>query len=265
MSEAPIGLFDSGVGGLSIFNEIRQLLPNESLVYFADSANAPYGEQGRDFIQKRSLEIISHLVALGCKVIVIACNTATTEAIQFLREHSSIPLIGVEPAIKPAVEFSQSKRVGVLATYRTVNSQRTQQLIELYAADTEVFLQACPGWVEFIEENSNSLMPPELLDRHVTPLLQNNIDTLVLGCTHYPFLREQIKAFVGDEVELIDTGKPVSQQLLRVLTMNELLNSQGRPEIKIGTSLLTDASRQVMLGLSDVDASIVEMLTENSQ
>lgn len=220
---APIGIFDSGVGGISILREIRKALPHENLVYIADSKNAPYGDKSQAFIQQQSLKLAHFLIEqMASKALVVACNTATTEAIRFLREHVTVPVVGVEPAIKPAAQISKNKTIGILATHRTINSQRLQALIDHYAAHCTVLCQACPGLVEAIEAEHDERGTDTLIKRYTRDMIHQGIDTLVLGCTHYPFLSERIQAIVGQRTAILETGKPVAAQLQRILQQHEL-------------------------------------------
>ncbi len=220
----PIGVFDSGLGGLSVLREIHQLLPHEDLIYIGDSAHAPYGDKSAEDVRHRSLAIAEFLLDQGVKAIVVACNTATAEAIDDLRMHLDVPVIGMEPAIKPAAQLSKNGVIGVLATQRTINSERLLGLAEQYAKDKKVLAQACPGLVEQVEAcELDSNKTRELLNKYITPLLLEGSDALILGCTHYPFLRETIQEITqGLELEILETGKPVALQLQRILKQNHL-------------------------------------------
>ncbi len=224
---APIGIFDSGVGGISILKEIQKQLPHEDLIYIADSAKAPYGDKPVDFIQQRSLQLSQFLLTHNIKALVVACNTATTEAISFLRTHLSIPVVGVEPAIKPAAEQSKNKMIGILATHRTIQSERLQELINLYAKDTTIIAQSCPGLVEAVENNDTHTLnnPARLIREYTQDMLDAQVDTIILGCTHYPFLLPEIRAVLGDGIAILDTGKPVATQLQHILEQNSLKNT----------------------------------------
>ena len=219
----PIGVFDSGIGGLSVLKEIHRLLPNEDLIYVGDSAHAPYGDRSAEYVRKRSNNIADFLLDQGVKAIVIACNTATAEAATQLRQTLDVPVIGLEPAIKPAAQLSKSGVIGVLATQRTINSARLLGLTERYAKDKKVLAQACPGLVEQVEacELSNQVTL-DLLRKYIEPLLKQGVDALILGCTHYPFLLKEIRRITGDAIEILETGRPVAQQLKRVLKQNNL-------------------------------------------
>lgn len=226
-SEAPVGVFDSGVGGLSVLREIRQALPQESLLYVADSGHVPYGEKSSQYIFERCVLITEHLLAQGAKALVLACNTATAAAAAELRErYRQVPIIGMEPAVKPAAAATRSGVVGVLATTGTLKSARFAALLDRFASDVRVVTQPCPGLVECIE--AGELQAPattQLLQRYVTPLLAEGCDTLILGCTHYPFLRPLLQELVPPSVTLIDTGAAVARHLRHVLEQRELLAS----------------------------------------
>lgn len=223
-NEAPVGIFDSGVGGLSVLREIRQLLPQESLLYVADSGHVPYGEKSPEYIRERCIRITEHLLAQGAKALVLACNTATAAAAADLRErYPQLPIVGMEPAVKPAAAATRSGVVGVLATTGTLKSARFAALLDRFASDVRVVTQPCPGLVECIE--AGELQAPatrELLQRYVEPLLAEGCDTLILGCTHYPFLRPLLHTLVPESVSLVDTGAAVARQLQRLLDQHDL-------------------------------------------
>lgn len=222
----PIGVFDSGMGGLSVLREIHKLLPHEELIYIADSQHAPYGDRSIQHVQSRSQKIADFLLTKNIKALVVACNTATAEAVDLLREQLSIPVIGLEPAIKPGVKISKTGVIGVLATQRTIHSERLYALTIKHAPHTKVIAQACPGLVEKVEANHLDRYDTRLLiKKYTTPLLAQNADAIILGCTHYPFLSKTIRIIVGKEIQLIETGKPVARQLQRVLQQQYLLNS----------------------------------------
>ena len=221
----PIGVFDSGIGGLSVLKEIHQLLPHENLIYVGDSAHAPYGDRSAQHVRERSQAIADFLLDQGVKAIVVACNTATAEAATQLRETMDVPVIGLEPAVKPAAQLSKNGIIGVLATQRTINSERLLGLTERYAKDTKVLAQACPGLVEQIEAcKLNHPETEKLLKQYIHPLLDQGVDTLILGCTHYPFLLPAIRKITGDEFQILETGKPVAEQLKRILKQNKLMS-----------------------------------------
>ncbi|MGO4305375.1 glutamate racemase [Cupriavidus sp. RAF12] len=223
MNPAPIGVFDSGLGGLSVLREIRALLPHESLLYLADSRYAPYGEKPERFVEARTLQVCEWLAAQGCKALVIACNTATMHAVQTLRDRLTLPIIGVEPGLKPAAAASRSKVVGVLATANTLKSAKFNRLLMSLQDESRFVCEAGLGLVPLIEQGDVSgPAVRDKLDAFLTPMLEAGADTLVLGCTHYPFLAETIRAMVGDQLALVDTGSAIARQLARKLVEFDL-------------------------------------------
>lgn len=226
---APVGVFDSGMGGLSVLREIHLLLPHENLIYIADSKHAPYGDRSTQYVQQRSLEIANFLLKKNIKSLVVACNTATALAVDILREQLTIPVIGLEPAIKPGVKMSKTGVIGVLATQRTIESKRLHCLTVKHASHTKVLAQACPGLVEKVEANHlDHYDTRQLIKKYTLPLLEQNADTIILGCTHYPFLQQTISTIVGRDIQIIETGKPVAQQLQRVLHKYKLNNASQK-------------------------------------
>jgi len=222
---APIGVFDSGVGGLSVLKEIRALLPSEQLLYVADSGFAPYGDKSSDYIVDRATHIVRFFLAQQVKAIVVACNTATSVAVDDLRAWCPVPIIAMEPAIKPAALHTQTGVVGVLATTQTIGSANVNRLIAEHGKDIKVLLRACAGFVERVEAGSVAGQETEHLVRHhVLPLLAQGADTLVLGCTHYPFLSETIEQVAGKEVRIIDPSAAIARELKRRLSeQNQLI------------------------------------------
>ncbi|MTW20730.1 glutamate racemase [Allochromatium palmeri] len=230
-SHHPIGVFDSGLGGLTVLREIRRLLPGEDLLYVADSAHAPYGDKSVAFIESRSIAITEFLLERGAKAIVVACNTATGAAARLLRTRYSVPLIAMEPAVKPAVEHSRSGVVAVLATRQTLASHNFSVLLGRLETNAEVLLQPCPGLVERVEAGDLAGEGTrELLRAYLEPLLERGADTLVLGCTHYPLLTPLIQELAGPHVRILDSGMGVARQVHRRLSEAELL----APEDRIG-------------------------------
>jgi len=226
LNNQAIGIFDSGVGGLSIAQQISKQLPNEQLIYVADSDYAPYGDISNDKIIQRVNIIADWLVQKQCKAIVLACNTATVNAIDQLRKRLSIPIIGVEPAIKPAALKSTTKKIGILVTQATANNKRFLALVERYKNGAEVYVQPCLGLVELIEKGQQtSFKCQQLLRKYLAPLIEKNVDTLVLGCTHYPFATQLIKDIMTSKVTLMETAAPVSEQLERQLIKHQLLSN----------------------------------------
>jgi glutamate racemase len=220
----PIGIFDSGVGGISIWKEIHELLPNESTIYLADSINAPYGQKNQQKITELCFKNTELLIKKDCKLIVVACNTATTNAIKQLRTTYNIPFIGIEPAIKPAAINSKTKSIGILATKGTLSSDLFHNTSELYSENIQIIEQVGEGLVELIEAgNINSIKMKTLLTKYLKPMMNKNIDHLVLGCSHYPFLTPLIKKIIPDSVKIIDSGKAVAKQVQSVLINNNYL------------------------------------------
>ncbi|TWG85441.1 glutamate racemase [Cupriavidus gilardii J11] len=224
MTPSPIGIFDSGLGGLSVLREIRALMPAESLVYLADSHYAPYGEKPRDFVQARTLQACEWLAGQGCKAIVVACNTATAHGIQTLRDRLALPIVGVEPGLKPAAAMSQSKVVGVLATANTLASDKFARLLASLSDSCRFVCQAGNGLVARIEQGDiDGPLVREALRAYLAPMHDAGADTLVLGCTHYPFLAPTLRELAGDRMTLVDTGVAVARQLQRRLVQEGLI------------------------------------------
>jgi glutamate racemase len=229
-SELPVGVFDSGIGGLSILAKIHQLLPHESLIYVADSAHAPYGPKGDAFIIERSRHIMDFFLSHQAKAVVVACNTATAAAVKILREEYTLPIIGMEPAIKPAAEKTKSGIIGVLATEGTLASDKFVDLKSRFDGQVEFITQPCPGLVEEIEKlEHDSLSINRLLHQYISPLLEKGADTLVLGCTHYSFITGHIRKVAGDKIAIVDTDDAVARRLASVLEEKELLADSGNP------------------------------------
>jgi glutamate racemase len=247
----PIGIFDSGVGGISVLKHIHALLPHEDLIYLADSKYAPYGNKTAQEITQRCLILCDDLLQKNVKAIVVACNTATAAAIDELRETFDIPIIGMEPAVKPAAEASKNGVIGVLATVGTLKSAQFAALLESYGRNVKVVTQGCVGLVECIERGE--LDAPEtkaLIRLYTSPLLVDGADTIVLGCTHYPFIKEVIQDVVGREITLIDTGAAVAKQLKRQLEEKSLFSvGQEKTEVNFWTNSEAGNASQVIKNL----------------
>lgn len=223
---SPIGFFDSGVGGTSIWKEVIQLLPNEHSIYLADSINAPYGEKPPEEIVRLSRKNTEKLLEMGCKMIVVACNTATTNAIDFLRSEYDVPFIGIEPAIKPAALKSETKFIGILATKGTLSSELFSKTSSLYAQNITVIEVIGNGLVALVEQGNHDSPETEMWLRNLLkPMLIADIDYLVLGCSHYPYLMPVLKRILPRKVSIIDSGEAVARQTKKVLEKHELLNS----------------------------------------
>ncbi len=259
---APIGVFDSGVGGLSVLREIRRQLPAETLHYVADSGHAPYGEKSPAFVQARADRIVEFFLSQGAKAVVVACNTVTGLSIAHLRERfPRTPIVAIEPAVKPAALATRSGMVGVLATRNTVSSPGLARLVANHAQGCRMLLQPCPGWVERVERGE--LDDPETeaaVARHITPLLDQGADILVLGCTHYPFLAPVIERIAGPGIRVLDPAPAVARELHRRLEADHLLcdAAPAAPTVRFWTSgPVADAQRVIPMlwpGPADVAA-----------
>lgn len=228
-SSNPIGVFDSGVGGLSVLREIRHELPHEDLLYVADSGHAPYGDKPGHQIEERAIAIAEFLLSRNAKAIVVACNTATSAAVATLRARYSVPIVAMEPAVKPAAAHTKSGVVGVLATSRTLGSENFTKLHERFGADVKILMQACPGLVEQVEAgNLSGRETRTLLERYVRPLLEQHADTLVLGCTHYPFLAPLISDIAGPSVTILDPAPAIARELRRRLESIAMLSQADK-------------------------------------
>ncbi|RKN78619.1 glutamate racemase [Ulvibacterium marinum] len=226
MKDSPIGIFDSGVGGTSIWKEIQKLLPKENTLYLADSKNAPYGEKSKEEIVRLSRKNTEFLLQKGCKLIVVACNTATTNAITYLRDNYDVPFIGIEPAIKPAALNSKSRTVGVLATKGTLASSLFHSTSENHAYGIQVLEQEGTGLVELIEKGElRTVKTRSLLKKYLDPMLDKGIDYLVLGCSHYPYLIPLLRELLPEQVRIIDSGEAVARQTKAILLERDLLDS----------------------------------------
>ncbi len=237
----PIGVMDSGVGGLSVLKHIRELMPHENLIYFADSKNAPYGNKTPKQIEQRVFAAAKFLLTHGAKALVIACNTATAAAADKLRDKYAfldMPIIGMEPAVKPAAAVTKNGTIGVLATSGTLKSAQFSALLESYGRNVHVVTQACVGLVEQIELGElESPKTMQLISQYTKPLLDEHADVIVLGCTHYPFVKSAIQNAVGAHIHLIDTGAAVARQLHEKLMEHHLLTDTGnQAEVSIWTN-----------------------------
>jgi len=246
---SPIGIFDSGVGGISIWKEIHQLLPNESTIYLADSINAPYGQKSKQEIINLCIKNTELLLEKGCKIIVVACNTATTNAIKYLRKTYDVPFIGIEPAIKPAALNSKTKVIGVLATKGTLSSELFNNTTELYSENIKIIEQVGVGLVELIESgNIDSSEMTVLLTKYLTPMIKENIDYLVLGCSHYPFLIPKIKNILPENISIIDSGKAVAKQVQSILNKKNTFYTNNNSKNEFYTNYNTQVIRAILNG-----------------
>ncbi len=230
MNTQAIGLFDSGVGGISIWQAVKQILPNEHTIYLADNLNAPYGEKSKDEIIALSEKNTEFLLNHNVKLIIVACNSASTNAIPHLRQKYKVPFIRIQPAIKPAGLQSKTKVIGLLATQATLESAMLKELKQIIPTqDIEIIGQYGKGLVEIVEQNRmESPKTYELLQKYLQPMLDKHVDQLVLGCTHYPFLIPQMKKIVGNRMQIIEPGMAIARQTKRILTEFDLLAPENQ-------------------------------------
>lgn len=258
-SNTPIGIFDSGVGGLSVLREIRAQMPNENLIYFGDQGHVPYGPRSMEQIQRFSEGITKFLLNQNSKIIVVACNTASAAALKYLRAtFPDVQFVGMEPAVKPAAEKTQTGRVGVLATPATFQGALYASVVERFANGVELFQNTCPGLVDQIEKGElNSPTTRAILEDALLPMLKKNIDTVVLGCTHYPFVIPLIEQIVGEDVRVIDPAPAVAKQVKRLLEAGGRLNQNlGEGNIRFITSGEVDSVKRLLSTLLGLDSEV---------
>ena len=256
-----IGVFDSGVGGLTVLRELHRQIPDAPLLYLADAAHAPYGEKTPEFLAQRSVAIVEWLRSQGAELVVIACNTATAHAIQAVRERfPGLPVVGTEPGIKPAVEASRNRRIGVLATPATLASARFESLIERHAAGATVLRQPCPGLADAIE--SGDLDSPKILqalaERFCAPLREAKVDTVLMGCTHYPLVRPLLQEALGGHVQLLDIETAVARQAARLWQRPEQAGAAGMRLRTTGNAAALKQFVAAALGWTDIEVASVE-------
>jgi glutamate racemase len=236
-ADGPVGVFDSGIGGLSVVSAIRSRLPREDLIYVADTGHLPYGEKTSAYIVERAMRITDYLLGRGAKAIAIPCNTATAAAVAALRlRHPSLAIVGIEPAVKPAARLTRSGVIGVLATTGTLMSEKFQQLVSREAPDTRVLLKPCPGWVDLVEQGADPALAQRMIALPLEELVSQGADVLVLGCTHFPFLIDPIRQCVGPDFPVLETGPAFARELQRQLSERQLLNEAGQGTLQIYTS-----------------------------
>jgi len=264
-----IGIFDSGVGGLSIARAIKHILPEENLVYFADVEFSPYGNKSIDIINQRSEDIANFLVNQNCKIVVMACNTATVNSINNLRAKLSIPIVGVEPAIKPAAMQSKTGVIGVLATQQTLESESFLLLKANYSQKVKIETKACPKFVTLVESlDHDCAKANEVAQQYIRPLLSKGCDQIVLGCTHFSFLKSTIKEVAGSDVCVIDTATPVAMEVkrrLQNLDLNKLDNAVGLVEFWTSADVEKTTRSISELWQQNVNVSEVNSLTSLSK
>ena len=233
-----IGVFDSGLGGISVWQALYDALPNESLIYLGDGKRCPYGSRSRDEVLQYTEEAVERLLAEGCKMVVVACNTATAVAIKYLREkYPSIPFVGLEPAVKPAALTTKAGIIGVLATKRSLEGDHFRRAEATYGSEVKILKAVGEGFVEAVEANEeHTAETAELVCKAVQPLVDAGADKIVLGCTHYPFLREEIAKVAGDGVEIIDSSAAVARRVIALLDENSLrADEEFAPEYRFLT------------------------------
>lgn len=260
---APIGIFDSGVGGLSVLRAIRTQMPHENLLYFADQGHVPYGPRSLEQVRQFSEAITRFLIAQGAKLIVVACNTASATALHHLRDtFSEIPIVGMEPAIKPAAEHTNSGVVGVLATPATFQGKLYASVVERFAKGVSVLQDTCPGLVEEIERGAmEAESTRNILAAALRPMLEKGLDTVVLGCTHYPFVIPIIKQIVGEDVRVIDPAPAVARQVERRLeALNLLRGEDDSGNVNLFTSGKTSSLASIIPRLDIEDFPIQEVI-----
>ncbi len=256
----PIGIFDSGVGGLSVWREVIRLMPSEDILYFADSAHLPYGERSLEEVRAFSEAITDFLVEKGAKVVVVACNTASAAALYHLRARFTIPIVGMEPAVKPAVSLTRTGKIGVIATKVTFQGLLFQRLVEKFGQGVEIYTRACPGLVEMVEEGLlNGREAEDRVKEHLEPLLEKGIDVLVLGCTHYPFLKETIEKVAGPKITIVDPSEAVARQVKRVLESHGLLKGEGKGHYAFFTSGDPEKFKKILLRLTGFEGPVLKV------
>lgn len=267
-SNDPIGVFDSGVGGLSVLRAMRDLMPAENMIYVGDQGHVPYGARPMEEIQKFSEGITRFLLDQNSKLIVVACNTASAAALKYLRERfPDVSFVGMEPAVKPAAETTKTGRVGVIATPATFQGALYASVVERFAAGVELFQHACPGLVSQIEKGElDSDTTRLILEDALHPMLEKNIDTVVLGCTHYPFVIPLIQRIVGENVRVIDPAPSVAKQVKRLLEAGEMLNqSSENSRIRFFTSADPASMKSLLPLLLGMDGEVESIRWEEDR
>jgi glutamate racemase len=266
---APIGVFDSGMGGLSVVAALRRALPNEDIVYFGDNAFTPWGGRSDEWLRERSSVVTAFLLDLGAKAVVVACNTASAAGLEHLRARYPLPVVGLVPAVKPAVAATRSGTVGVLATHATMRGRLLSDVIERFAvpAGVEVVTVAPEGLVEAVERGDLSTeQTAAVVRRAVEPMLERGADAIVLGCTHYPYLGPLIREVAGDSVQIIDAGEGVARQSARVLAARNLLTPSDAPgTLTVYTSADADRVRPLVHRLVGEPVEVLRSLPPNEQ
>lgn len=241
-----IGVFDSGVGGLTVMREIARVLPYQDILYFGDIAHTPYGSKSPYMIKEFAKRIVEFLQRQGVKLIVVACNTVSSVALDELKKEFSIPLLGViEPGVKKALNVTKNFRIGVIGTEATIRSGAYQRALKMLKKDAKIYAKACPLFVPLVEEGwCNGMITREIARRYLSPLLRKKIDTLILGCTHYPLLKDTLRKVVGEDVELVDASIPVAEEVKEIVKREKILKNEGKPSYKF---FVTDAPEKFLL------------------
>lgn len=247
-SQNPIGILDSGVGGLSVLRAVSERLPSENLLYFADQAHVPYGSRPREEVRQFTLNIVHYLLSQQVKLVVVACNTASAVALRYLRKiFPEIPFVGMEPAVKPAAEHTESGVVGVLATPSTFQGELYASVVERFANGVNVLQDTCSGLVEEIEKGAlRSQTTYQILEKALLPMVNQGMDRVVMGCTHYPFVIPVIKEIVGERVEVIDPAPAIARQVERLLERHDLRFPNGQGEVRVVTTGEVEALKDVL-------------------
>ena len=262
-----IGIFDSGVGGLSVLRAIHRSLPKLEILYFADQAHVPYGRRQMDEIRSFSQQITSFLLSRSIDLLVVACNTASAAALIFLRQQfPDLPIVGMEPAVKPASKSSQTRAVGVLATPATFQGELYQSLVHKYGEDLEIYQDTCSGLVEQIEAgNLNGKKTHDILEHALHPMIEKDVDTVVLGCTHYPFVIDEIKGIAGKKIEVIDPAPAIARRVKSLL--DQQIGKQGIESSHNSLSFITSSDptvfKQQIKALLGIDASVESVTWQN--
>jgi glutamate racemase len=264
----PIGIFDSGVGGLSVLRSLQKQMPNESIIYLGDQGHVPYGARPMEEIQKFSVGIVRFLLEQGAKIIVVACNTASAAALVHTREaFPDVQIVGMEPAVKPAAEITKTGKVGVLATPATFQGALYASVVERFGAGVELFQNTCAGLVSQIEKGElDTKATRDILGDALLPMLEKNIDTVVLGCTHYPFVIPLIQEIVGKDVRVIDPAPAIARQTQRLLDVQNIRNNSDRKgRVKMYTSGDPEVVRAVSFKLLNADLEVLPVAWENER
>lgn len=257
----PVGIFDSGVGGLTVLRELVKQLPSESFIYYADSNNCPYGSKNKKEVTGLVAGITDFLLLNKCKLIVVACNTATAAAIDYLRAHYSIPFIGMEPAVKPAALNTRTGKIGILATHGTFQGKLFKETSKIWAGEKHVMVQAGEGLVELVESGKvNGKEVDRLLRKYIMPMLENNVDQIVLGCTHYPFLRKAVEKIVNGRAAVLDTAPAIARRTYDILREHDLLNrADADPVYKFFVNGKKDCMQKLLISFFKGKAEFAEL------